>query len=163
MQEEKVFLGTEQKNIIPIFGSAVITSKDDIKYVCSIIDCKNDNCYFALYEKKDDDLITLIEPQAESAENALAILDSYCQDTLNYAPIAFCGDGAEVYRSAIEQSFENSIFPSSDFNVLNSEALGLAGFSKFSSGEELQDVLPLYLKKPQAQRQLEDKELNQKK
>lgn len=157
-----MFFGTEQKCISQTFENKVEIFQNEIKYVCSIIDCKNDNCYFALYEKRNDGLITLIEPQAESVENALAILNSYCQDTLNCAPVAFCGDGSEVYRSTIEQSFENSIFPSSDFNVLNSEALGLAGFSKFNSGEELKDVLPLYLKKPQAQRQLEEKELNQK-
>ncbi len=132
-------------------------------YVCSMIDCKNDNCYFALYEKKDDGLETLIEPQAESVEGALAILNSYYEDTLNSAPIAFVGDGAEIYKTEISQTFENADFLPDEFNVLNSDALALAGFSKFNSGIELDDVLPLYLKKPQAQRQLEEKELNLKK
>lgn len=132
-------------------------------YVCSMIDCKNDNCYFALYEKKDDGLETLIEPQAESVEGALAILNSYYEDTLNSAPIAFVGDGAEIYKTEISQTFENADFLPDEFNVLNSDALALAGLSKFNSGIELDDVLPLYLKKPQAQRQLEEKELNLKK
>ena len=129
-------------------------------YVCSMIDCKNDNCYFALYEKKDDGLEALIEPQAENIESALAILNSYYEDTLNSAPIAFVGDGAEIYKTEISQTFENADFLPDEFNVLNSDALALAGLSKFNSGIELDDVLPLYLKKPQAQRQLEEKELN---
>lgn len=132
-------------------------------YVCSMIDCKNDNCYFALYEKKDDGLEALIEPQAENIESALAILNSYYEDTLNSAPIAFVGDGAEIYKTEISQTFENADFLPDEFNVLNSDALALAGLSKFNSGIELDDVLPLYLKKPQAQRQLEEKELNLKK
>lgn len=132
-------------------------------YVCSMIDCKNDNCYFALYEKKDDGLETLIEPQAESVEGALAILSSYYQDTLTNTQIAFVGDGAEIYKTEISQTFENADFLPDEFNVLNSDALALAGLSKFNSGIELDDVLPLYLKKPQAQRQLEERELNLKK
>lgn len=131
------------------------------KYVCSMIDCKNDNCYFALYEKKNDALETLIEPQAESVEAALAILNSYSCDTLDNAQIAFVGDGTEVYKTEISQTFENAEFLSSEFNILNSEALALAGLSKFNSGIELDEVLPLYLKKPQAQRQLEEKENQQ--
>lgn len=132
-------------------------------YVCSMIDCKNDNCYFALYEKKDDGLETLIEPQAENIESALAILSSYYQDTLTNTQIAFVGDGADIYKTEISQIFENADFLPDEFNVLNSDALALAGLSKFNSGIELDDVLPLYLKNPQAQRQLEEKELNLKK
>ena len=41
-------------------------------------------------------------------------------------------------------------------NALNSYYVGLAGFNKFRKNK-LEDVLPLYLKKPQAQRQLEEK------
>lgn len=153
-----MFLGTEQKCITQTFGNKVEMSQNEIKYVCSLIDCKNDNCYFSLYEKKRNELITLIEPQAESIESALAILNSYCEDTLNSVPIAFVGDGAEICKSKILHIFENSEFLPTEFSILNSEALGLAGFSKFNSGEELSEVLPLYLKKPQAQRQLEEKE-----
>ncbi len=156
-----MFLGTEQKNISQTFENKVERFQNEIKYVCSIIDCKNDNCYFALYEKKSDSLITLIEPQAESVEDALAILNSYSQDNLNDAQITFVGDGAEIYKSEIIQIFENSKFLSPEFNILSSDALALAGLSKFNSGIELDEVLPLYLKKPQAQRQLEEKENQQ--
>ena len=41
-------------------------------YVCSIIDCKNDNCYFALYEAKNNAFENLIEPQAENIDSALS-------------------------------------------------------------------------------------------
>lgn len=45
-----------------------------------------------------------------------------------------------------------------DSATLNSYDLGLAGLNKFKSiGDSLEEVLPLYLKKPQAQRQLEEK------
>lgn len=133
---------------------------DSIKYVCSIIDCKNDNCYFALYERKRGIFETLIEPHAESIDCALSILNSYCNDTLENNNILFLGDGAVTYKEKIGQTFSNNIFAENDLNTLNSYSLGLAGFHKFSNYGADDDILPLYLKKPQAQRQLEEKMSN---
>ena len=136
---------------------------DKNNYICSIVDCKNDNCYFALYEKKNNILETLIEPQAETVDAALAILKRYCEDTLENASITFVGDGSEVYRNKIEAIFFDAKFASQDLNVLNSYHLGLAGLVYYNSGCDLQEVLPLYLKKPQAQRQLEERENSNRK
>ena len=125
------------------------------KYVCSIIDCKNDNCYFALYENQNDTLETLIEPQAESISSALSILNSYCSDTLENHYLCFVGDGSEIYQNEIKKVFFNAKFADTTFNVLNSYSLGLAGLAKSNFFSDIQEVLPLYLKKPQAQRQFE--------
>lgn len=125
------------------------------KYVCSIIDCKNDNCYFALYENQNDTLETLIEPQAESISSALSILNSYCSDTLENHSLCFVGDGSEIYQNEIKKVFSNAKFADTTFNVLNSYSLGLAGLAKSNIFSDIQEVLPLYLKKPQAQRQFE--------
>lgn len=127
--------------------------------ISSIIDCKNDNCYFALYERKNGIYTELIEPQAENIETALAILASYCNDTFEKFDITFVGDGSEVYQTLIIQEFKNAIFADYNDNLLNSYHLGLAGLYKFRENQ-LEDVLPLYLKKPQAQRQLEEKSKN---
>ena len=47
---------------------------------------------------------------------------------------------------------------SHEFNILNSISLGIAGFEKSKLGINSEEILPLYLKKPQAQRQLEERE-----
>ena len=130
---------------------------NDKEVVCSIIDCKNDNCYFALFEKENDTLETLIEPQAESVESSLSILKSYYEDTLENPSITFIGDGSELHIDKIKNIFPNAKFADSKNNILNSYSLALAGLDKFNSGIEIKEVLPLYLKKPQAQRQLEEK------
>lgn len=127
------------------------------KLICSMIDCKNDNCYFALYENNKDGILELIEPQAESVESALSILKSYCEDTLENDNITFVGDGSEIYADTIKETFQNANFENKDLNILNSYNLGIAGFNKYSSNAEVCELLPLYLKKPQAQRQLEEK------
>ena len=76
----------------------------------------------------------------------------------NYTvPITFVGDGSEVYSSVILEKMAEP-FLMQDSSTLNSYDLGLAGLTKFQSiGDSIEEVLPLYLKKPQAQRQLEEK------
>ena len=129
----------------------VINKINENDCVFSIIDCKNDNCYFALFQKKNGIIETLIEPQAESLLGALAILKSYCEDTLGNECITFIGDGSEIYKDNIKEVFEQAKFGNESENKLDSYSLALAGFHKYSSGVELNEVLPLYLKKPQAQ------------
>ena len=155
----------DSKDIIPIgissLESLAYSIKNNSKIICSIINAKNDNCYFVLYEKnKDNTLQTLIEPEAENIDTILSILNSYNLDTLNNQVISFVGDGSKVYKDKILEVFPNSIIADDKNDILDSYNLGLAGFDKYSSGEELEELLPLYLKKPQAQIQLEKKDIS---
>ena len=107
--------------------------------ICSTIDCKNDNCYFALYELKNGNYKVLEPPTSESISNVLDLLNTKYENT----NITFVGDGIK----------ENSIS-----NYLDSFNLGIAGFNKFiSNNRNGEEILPMYLKKPQAERQLEEK------
>lgn len=155
----------DSKDIIPIgissLESLAYSIQNNSKIICSIINAKNDNCYFALYEKsKDNTLQTLIEPEAENIDTTLSILNSYNLDTLDNKVISFVGDGSKVYKDKILEIFPNSIISNEKNDILDSYNLGLAGFDKYSSGEEIEELLPLYLKKPQAQIQLEKKDIS---
>ena len=155
----------DSKDIIPIgissLESLAYSIKNNSNIICSIINAKNDNCYFALYEKsKDNTLQTLIEPEAENIDTTLSILNSYNLDTLDNKVISFVGDGSKVYKDKILEIFPNSIISNEKNDILDSYNLGLAGFDKYSSGEEIEELLPLYLKKPQAQIQLEKKDIS---
>lgn len=107
--------------------------------ICSTIDCKNDNCYFALYELSNGNYTVLEQPCAKTVQEVLDLLDKKYTNK----SIKFIGDG----------------IPTKSTNCyLNIENLGIAGFKKFESTEVInENVLPLYLKKPQAQKQLEEK------
>lgn len=107
--------------------------------ICSTIDCKNDNCYFALYELNNGIYKTIQEPKADNVKNIIDFLDSSYSNKI----IHFVGDGLP---------------DRSTNNYLSVENLGIAGFRKFiNNNKQGEDILPLYLKKPQAQRQLEEK------
>lgn len=121
--------------------------------IASILDCKNDNCYFALYELKDEKYQEIIPPNADTIENALTICK---KNGSNISTITFIGDGCETYKDLIFAKFKNCILANHENNSLNSYYLGLAGLKQFRQNN-WDDVLPLYLRKPQAQRQLEEK------
>lgn len=136
--------------------------------VCSILDCKNSNCYFGLYKFENGACTTIIEPSADTVLNALHNLSSICEidkafeineldkTSTNNSNILFIGDGALVHNDIIKQTFPNCSFVKENSNILNSYSLALAGFDAYSSSSS-PDILPLYLRKPQAQRQLESK------
>lgn len=112
--------------------------KDD-GIICSTIDCKNDNCYFALYELSNGNYNILEKPSAKSSKEVLELLET----KYNSRNINFVGDGLPD--------------KSTDY-YLNVENLGIAGFKKFIKNNNIgEEILPLYLKKPQAQIQLEER------
>lgn len=127
---------------------------DSSSTICSIIDCKNDNCYFALYELKDSNYNILEFSQANSIQNCLSILNNKYTDK----EIIFVGDGSVAYKDIIEQNFSNCQFANNTLNDLDVGKLGIIGFKKYSDNQKNYSsdyLLPLYLKKPQAQRQFE--------
>lgn len=107
--------------------------------ICSSIDCKNNNCYFALYELKNEIYTVLEEPCAKSVLEVLDLLNTKYSNR----SIEFVGDGIPL---------------KSNNCYLNIKNLGIAGFRKFINNKNVnENILPLYLKKPQAQIQLEEK------
>ena len=118
--------------------------KDD-GIICSSIDCKNDNCYFALYQLNNGVYSVLEEPCAKSVDDVLSLLKS----DYNTTNINFVGDGIHSTKLNLNEE------PCSYLNVEN---LGIAGSTKFINTNKIgENILPLYLKKPQAQIQLEAK------
>ena len=107
--------------------------------ICSTIDCRNDNCYFALYSLKDNSYEVLEIPSAKSDDEVRNLLDTkYSEKT-----IQFIGDGLEEKSTSFEIDVEN---------------LGIAGYKKYIANNKLgEEILPMYLKKSQAERLLEEK------
>lgn len=135
-------------------GLAYSIKKDGI--ICSIIDCKNYNCYYAVYQLENDQYTLLESPKADSVENCLTFLN-YKYTNSN---ITFVGDACEVYKDKIKTSLSNFVLSNNDsFDTVDVYSLGIAGIHKYTQLGEDKNLLPLYLKKPQAQRQLEGKNI----
>lgn len=124
--------------------------------ICSTIDCKNNNCYFALYELNSGNYNVIIEPCAKSVNDVLDLLNSQYYNKC----ISFVGDGipSEKLHSIYNNNADSEVTKNIISSYLNVENLGTAGYKKFINNKKIgEEILPLYLKKPQAQIQLEEK------
>lgn len=117
--------------------------------ICSLIDARNNNCYYGIFENIDGKY-TLYDELA--VDNISIILERL--KTIN-SPITFVGDGLINYKDTILNTLPNSIF--SNINELSSYNLGLAGLNKYESIKSTEEILPLYLRAPKAEQLLEAK------
>lgn len=114
--------------------------------ICSLIDAKNENVYTGIFENIGEQYILRRNLSSENIFNLINELQ-----TADY-PITFVGDGAIKYKEDILKKLPNSKFSTNSH--LSAYNLGLAGFAHYSVGQN-DDLLPLYLRKPQAEIVLE--------
>jgi len=137
---------------IPCIG---ITSLESLAYnvkkdglICSLIDAKNNNVYFGLFKLENNEYSQIGNLEFKTIDEIIALLEKYT------TPITFVGDGAILNKAFIQAHFKNCIF--ADKNELSSYSLGIAGLNTFKKGIET-SLMPLYLRKSQAERALEEK------
>lgn len=116
--------------------------------ICSLINAKNDNVYFGLFKLENNVYTQLGNLEFKTIDEAFAILKEY------NSPITFVGDGAIFHKDVIQANFENCLF--CEKNELSSYSLGIAGLNTFKRGIQT-SLMPLYLRKSQAERALEEK------
>ena len=79
-------------------------------------------------------------------------------DNFENKEIIFIGDGALEFKDKIKENLKNVSLEDEKLNTLNSYNLGICGYKKYLNGFlSNKDLLPLYLKKPQAEKLLEEK------
>lgn len=152
--------------------------------VCSLIDAKNQNTYCGLYYFKNgkcvelqilaEDINTTISKIIEIAKsNKIDFkVTSSSENNSNldllqfnhkFNNIIFVGDGATSYKEIISSSFEGTDykieFAIDEENMQNGISLALAGWDKYKDGKygDSSTISPIYLRKPQAERALEEK------
>lgn len=126
--------------------NALIT-KTEAPYVCSLIDAKNDNVYFELFSVVDNKATSVIKADCKNINELIDLLK-------NYDSICFVGDGVIAHQALLKSALNNITF--SENNQISSYSLGLAGLNAYNSSQR-DDLLPLYLRKSQAERAKEGK------
>ena len=115
-------------------------------YICSLVDAKNENVYFELYSVSDNKASSIIKADCKNINELIEILKPYNN-------ICFVGDGSITHHDLLVSNLENPKFCRQ--NEISSYSLGLAGLNAFISGRK-DDLLPLYLRKSQAERSKEN-------
>lgn len=117
--------------------------------ICPLIDAKNDNVYVGVFENIDGNYILRRDFSCENISDLLAEFKN------SEYSITFVGDGSIAYKENILSALGTKCIFATN-NDLSAFNLGLAGLNHFKN-EDFCDVIPLYLRKPQAERMLENK------
>ncbi len=124
-------------------------------YICSLIDAKNDNVYYGLFDNSLKKYVKIENYLAENINSITEIL-KVCNK-----PIFFVGNGSIVHKDVLESSLkEKAIFNNNEeTNNLTAVSIGKAAFDVFTNNESSKDynLSPIYLKKSSAERELEEK------
>lgn len=139
-------------------NSSVNTIDEKKTLICSLIDAKNNNVYCGLYYYNEK--MNLIEIFAEDISVTIEkIKNTFVKN--NFSDIIFVGDGAETYKNTIEDNFknENICICESESNFQCGPSLAKAGLQKYIEGSygDSNSIFPVYLRKSQAERALEEK------
>lgn len=120
--------------------------------ICSLIDAKNDNVYYGLFEHKDGTYTQIGEFLADTIFNITEIL-KICNK-----PVFFVGNGSIIYKDVLESNLKENAIIEDDIKYCNLSAYrtGLAAFNAYNLNED-SPLSPLYLKKSNAERELEEK------
>ena len=121
-------------------------------FICSLIDARNNNVYYGLFKHSDNEYSQIGTLEFKTIDDVISTLKS--QIDLN-TPIYFVGDGTVANETSIEENIPNCIFV--EKNDLSSYSLGIAGYNTYIKKGKT-SVMPLYLRKSQAERALEEKQ-----
>ncbi len=154
---------------IPTIG---VTSLESLTYninsngiVVSLLTSSKNTYFYGIYLKDNKDITILQEPNNNTLDHILEQLSSIQNLDIsnnnssnnNNPKIIFIGDDLDINKGYILQHFPTSILSSENESKQNSFSLGLAGLNNYTKHIKT-DILPTYLKKPEAQIQLEEKE-----
>ena len=121
--------------------------------ICPVMDARCNQFYNALFTIKDGNLVRICEDRAIS-------LDELFDDLTKIdGKIIICGDGAEKFISQISRK-PNFVLADIHRRFQSAVGVAFASYEKLSNGQTVrrQDLLPSYLRPPQAERELKAKQ-----
>lgn len=128
------------------------TDRDCI--VCAVMDARCNQFYNALFEIKNGVIKRLCEDRALMADEIVTEIKNISPDK----QIIICGDGAELfYKNLLD--FKNVLLAPEHLKFQNAIGVGMFAFKNFEqiSTQLPEELLPVYLRLPQAERELKAK------
>lgn len=131
--------------------------KDDLNLlnnsyiICPIIDAKNENVYYELF---DENYNEIENPSACSIQELINKLKEFNKT------IVFVGDGSTAYKEILESSLSSTHFFVGEKNLASSISIAKFAYNKYVTNNYNASLSPMYLKKSQAERSLEERKDN---
>ena len=120
--------------------------------ICPVMDARRNQVYNALFKAGNDGILRLCEDRAISADFLAKELKEIKGD------IIICGDGANVIEPYLKD-IDNAHFAPKELLYQNATGVLLCAMDKVKLGETIkpEQLLPSYLRLPQAERELREK------
>ena len=136
---------------------------DDLEstLICPMIDAKNNNVYCGLFEKSENTIKPKADLMADEINSVIEKINDLISVANCYNRIIFVGDGSILFKELLEKEINcnNIQFAKDDKNFANSNSIAVYGWIKYLDGHygDSNALSPLYLRKSQAERALEEK------
>ncbi len=118
--------------------------------ICPIMDALRENVYTALYKNNNDSLEKIMDYTALDIDELVNLLKSKNEEVI------FVGDGLYKHKKYICDNFPKAHFAPVHLNIIRASSLGELGLNLLRNGIcDDSNSAPIYLKKPQAERELE--------
>ena len=120
--------------------------------ICPIMDALRDSVFTCMYKSSNEELSKIIDYSALSLDELVEVLQQKDE------PVIFTGDGVYKYKEYLLEKLPNAKFAPNHLSVVRASALGELGMELLRKGQyDDMNSSPLYLKKPQAERELEQR------
>ncbi len=140
----------EKKPVAAVSSLEALAKNVGRGYVCPVMDARRDQFYTALF--KDGKRIT---------EDEALSFDEIRNRLKDLGEVVICGDGRDKFLSLCEN--DANLFPASEAsNDQNALSVALCGYDIFVSGKAVnpEELAPIYLRMPQAERERLEREKN---
>ena len=118
--------------------------------ICPIMDALRDNVYTSLYINDNGNLKNILEITSMEIQDLINLLKE------KNLPVIFVGDAVSKHREYIQNNLRLHHFAQNHLNIIRASSLGELGLQILKAGSfDSPDSSPVYLKKPQAERELE--------
>ena len=113
--------------------------------ICPVMDARRNEYYNALF---GTDMTRLCDDRAVSA-------DQLENELKKYGDVILCGDGAVKFYNWLDNRLPKVRIANPTALLQNAASVGVCGYEKYKKGESISsfELLPVYLRKPQAERE----------
>ncbi|MGN0558565.1 MAG: tRNA (adenosine(37)-N6)-threonylcarbamoyltransferase complex dimerization subunit type 1 TsaB [Acutalibacteraceae bacterium] len=128
-----------------------ITNKSCV--VCAVMDARCSQVYNALFTVSNGEIKRLCEDRALSIADLTNELKGYSES------IILVGDGASICYNAMKAEIKDIELAGEAVRYQRASSVGLCAYKKYQNGETIssEELMPTYLRLPQAERELKKK------
>lgn len=121
--------------------------------VCAVMDARCSQVYNALFRVSRNEITRLTE------DRALALTDLKFELERTEEKVVLVGDGAQICADFLKNELKNVFLAPINNRIQNASSVACAAFRKLDDGEIMtaSELMPTYLRLPQAQRELNKK------